>query len=933
MVVLIYQNFYVLPTAAMLDKKNRVSYGEHCDPDVVTIKRNFAMPGKKPLQENPLTVVTTHVNSDFDAIASVLAAQKLYPGSIVVLPGSNEKNLRDFFVSSMAYLFNMKNIQDIDLSKVKRLVIVDTKQKNRIGPLAGLLDDPSVEIHIFDHHPVSDNDISADRQVNELSGATVSILIEKIREHNIPISPDEATVMCLGIYEDTGSFTFTSTTPRDFESAAFLVSRGASLGTIANMISKEMTPEQVDILNSMIKNSQVHDINGTAVVITSICLEDYVPDFAFLVHKMQRMKSLNVVFALAQMGNRIYIVGRSGIPEVDTAGALFSFGGGGHAYAASASVKNMTLPQAEQQLLTILNRQIQSKICARDLMSSPAISTTPDITCRQAGELLTRYNINALLITEKENAGGALLGFITRQVIEKALYHNLGDTAVSEYMTTEVLRVDPDDDLYGVQERIIDGHQRILPVVSDGAILGVITRTDLLNLMVSRSKREKEQQPQLIDSPGNSKTKNIIRLMIERLPGHMMDLLRAAGETASAIGYSAYVVGGFVRDMFLFRPTEDVDLVIEGDGIDFARQFAGPMDARVHYHSKFGTAVITFADGFKIDVASSRLEYYQFPAALPTVEMSSIKLDLFRRDFTINTMAVCLNPEKFGTLIDFFSAQRDIKEKTIRVLHNLSFVEDPTRVFRAIRFEQRFGFTIGKMTSGLINNAVKMNFFKKLSGRRVFGEISLILEEDNPVPAIQRLAEYKLLAAVHPAIRISKSTLAALNSVREVLSWYDLLFLEKKYMKWAVYFLVLVNRCDQATTIEICGNFELNRKYQSLFTTERFEAIAALSRIRRDAPVKNSSLYEQLKPFRTELVLFIMALADRDEIKKQISHYILQLKTVRPLLKGNDLRQMGIPSGPVYSRIFREVLFARLDGLVTTKKDEMEFAAKYAARH
>ena len=358
---------------------------------------------------------------------------------------------------------------------------------------------------------------------------------------------------------------------------------------------------------------------------------------------------------------------------------------------------------------------------------------------------------------------------------------------------------------------------------------------------------------------------------------------------------------------------------------------AEAMNARVHFHSKFGTAVITFPDGFKIDVASARLEYYQFPAALPTVEMSSIKLDLSRRDFTINTLAVCLNPEKYGMLIDFFSAQRDIKEKTIRVLHNLSFVEDPTRIFRAIRFEQRFGFTIGKMTSGLIDNAVKMNFFKRLSGRRVFGEISQILEEDNPVPAIRRLGEYELLSAIHPAIKINKAMIRALESVREVLSWYDLLFLEKSYMKWAVYFLVLINRCDQKTTREICHNFELNRRYQYLFANERFEAVNALSMIKRDSPVKNSVLYEYLKPFKTELVLYIMAIANNDDVKKHISHYILQLKDLRPLIKGNDLRKLGIPSGPVYSKILRAVLHARLDGAVTTRKDELEFAKQYVA--
>jgi tRNA nucleotidyltransferase (CCA-adding enzyme) len=222
-------------------------------------------------------------------------------------------------------------------------------------------------------------------------------------------------------------------------------------------------------------------------------------------------------------------------------------------------------------------------------------------------------------------------------------------------------------------------------------------------------------------------------------------MLKRIGEVADEFGYGAYVVGGFVRDLFLYRLNEDVDIVIEGDGIAFAKKYAKLEGTRIHTYEKFGTAVIIFPDGYKIDVASARLEYYKFPAALPIVEMSSIKLDLYRRDFTINTLAIQLNSEKFGTLIDFFSARKDVKEKIIRVLHNLSFVEDPTRVFRAIRFEQRFGFTIGKLTNGLIENAVNMNFFQGLSGRRVLGELKQILEEDNPVPAIIRLNDFDLL--------------------------------------------------------------------------------------------------------------------------------------------------------------------------------------------
>ena len=187
--------------------------------------------------------------------------------------------------------------------------------------------------------------------------------------------------------------------------------------------------------------------------------------------------------------------------------------------------------------------------------------------------------------------------------------------------------------------------------------------------------------------------------MKERLSRRIIDILKAIGENANKLGYDAYVVGGFVRDLFLYRSNEDMDIVIEGDGIAFAKRYAEAVHARIHAYDKFGTAVIIFPDGFKIDVASARLEYYKFPAALPTVQMSSIKLDLFRRDFTVNTLAIQLNPAKFGVLIDFFAAQRDIKEKTIRVLHNLSFVEDPTRVFRAIRFEQRFGFSFAVDTA------------------------------------------------------------------------------------------------------------------------------------------------------------------------------------------------------------------------------------------
>ena len=267
------------------------------------------------------------------------------------------------------------------------------------------------------------------------------------------------------------------------------------------------------------------------------------------------------------------------------------------------------------------------------------------------------------------------------------------------------------------------------------------------------------------------------------------------------------MVGGFVRDLFIRQDNLDVDLVIEGDGIAFARTFAARYGARARVFQKFKTAVIIFPDDFKIDVATARTEYYDSPGALPIVEYSSIKMDLYRRDFTINTLAVNLNPEEFGMLLDFFGAHRDLKERCISVLHNLSFVEDPTRVFRAIRFEQRFGFRISKLTINLIHNAVKNNFFDRLSGVRLFHELELILHEENPIPAIARLAELDLLKAIHPRLWFDEGTRNMLERVQAVLSWMDLSYLEEKYERWLVYFLGLVEPLNTDEIKDLTGTF------------------------------------------------------------------------------------------------------------------------------
>jgi len=488
-------------------------------------------------------VITTHINADFDALASMIAARKLYPRATMVFPGAQEKNLRNFFLHSTSYLFNFAKVKHIDFDRVKRLILVDTRQRGRIGKFARLADRPDVEVHIYDHHPDSEEDIRGQVELVEKIGSTTALLTRLIREKGLSLTPDEATIMCLGIHEDTGSFTFSSTTTEDYEAAAWLTEMGADHNIIADMLTRELTAEQIWLLNDLTQAATTRVVNGVEVVLTKVISDEYVGDFAVLVHKFMEMENLNVVFALAQMEDRIYLVARSRIDEVNAAEIALALGGGGHPQAASATIKNKTLIQVERSLQALLRSRINPTKEAKDMMASPAISVTPEARVKEAADLMTRYNINVLLVIDRS---GTLKGYVTRQVVEKAVFFNLEDIKVREYMNIEFSTATKDTSLKKVQDLIIRNKLRILPVVEDGHVLGVITRTDLLNILLG----DPLIPEFLYDARHAShfvRKKNMAALLKERLPRKIIARLKDLGHVADLLGYNAYLVGGLVR--------------------------------------------------------------------------------------------------------------------------------------------------------------------------------------------------------------------------------------------------------------------------------------------------------------------------------------------------------------------------------------------------
>ena len=870
-------------------------------------------------------VITTHMNADFDALASMIAAQKLYPEATLVFPGSQERNLRNFFLHSTSYLFNFTKIKHLDFNLIKRLILVDTRQKSRIGRFADLAEKEDVEIHIYDHHHDSEEDIRGHVEVIREVGATTTILAELIKERGIPLSADEATIMCLGIHEDTGSFTFSSTKPDDYRAAAWLAEQGANANLISDMLTRELTAEQIWLLSDLTRSARSQVINGVEVVICEVTREDYIGDFAVLVHKFMEMENLKVIIALAQMEDKIYLVARSRVEEVNAAEIALAFGGGGHPQAASATIKNKTLIQVEKSLQALLRNRVIPQKRARDMMSSPVIQASPKAKIKEAATLMTKFNINVLVVIDD---AGTLVGYITRQVVEKAVYFGLGDVEIKEYTNIEFPTVGPNASIKEVQERIIEDKVRILPVVDRGKVVGVITRTDLLNILVGG--------PVIPDffyetrhATHFDRKKNMAAMLKERLPRRLITLLKEFGDVADRMGYQAYLVGGLVRDVFLKRENLDVDIVIEGDGIKFAHEFAARHPVRVRSHKKFGTVVMIFQDGFKVDVATARIEYYDSPAAPPIVEVSSLKMDLYRRDFTINTLAVKLNKRDYGTLVDYFGAQRDIREKVIRVLHNLSFVEDPTRVLRAIRFEQRFGFKIGKLTLALMKNAVAINCFKGLSGRRLFMELKLLLMEPEPLKSIKRMDEFDLLQVLSPEIHLTPELSTLLEDIRGILSWFDLLYLDEPYEAWKVYFLGLTSSLDAKAFQAMTERLQMGDADGRRMIHQRLEGNILLDRLFKFQGKGNYALYKLLAQYDTEILLYMMAKANNRTIKRLVSHYFTKLKGTESLVKGKDLRAMGFSPGPLYREILEALLEAKLNKAVTSREDEEAFVREH----
>lgn len=880
-----------------------------------------------------MDVIITHINADFDCLGAMTAALKLYPGALLSFPGSQEKGVRDFIERHPGYLPHFTRAREIDLRSISRLIIVDCQLAARIGRFAEILNRPGLEIHIYDHHPVTDESIRrSSGGVISTCGSASTLLADLLRERGISLTAEEATLIMLGIHEDTGRLLFASATADDYRVAGWLLEQGASLNLVSEALTPELTKSQMGLLKQLLSTLKTSSVNGIVISIAHASCDHYIGDIASLAHLMRDMENMDALFVVVAMEDRVYLVARSHAPEVNAGEIMKHFQGGGHASAASAAVHNQPLKQVLQKLEELLRVSVSSNATAADIMSAP-VKTMPDsVDIHEARELLTRYNCNAMPVM----SGERMVGIISRKIVEKSLYHGLGESPVTDFMNTEYLRAVPDTNLADIQDYIVGNNRHFVPVFDGSRLAGAVTRTDLLRHTYGGRPGQKGALYDVETLAAPVRSRSVTGLLGKRLSEAVRTTLRNLGTVGDELGLSVYAVGGFVRDLLLGIDNLDIDVTVEGDGVFFAEHFAERYGCRVRAHEKFGTAVLIFPDGSKIDVASTRLEYYGSPGALPTVERASLRHDLYRRDFTINTLAICINSDRFGRLTDHFGGQQDIQARVIKVLHNLSFVEDSTRVFRAIRFEQRLGFRIAQHTENLIRSAVRMHLLDKLGGRRLFNELVQIMREKEPTAAIKRMSVLGLLPFIHPSLKLLPATGRVLNEAGQVLAWFRLLYLDDPCEQWQVYFLAMCDGLKQEEFQDACHRLTIPERLASRLQGQRNLVYKVLDtikrRVKRSPEVRNSELFFWFAPLSLEMLLYLASRASNEQVRRFVSLYLTKLRGVVPLLAGQDLHDLGLAPGPQFGRIRECLLRARLDGEVLSRDDELALVKSMTRR-
>ncbi|MGC8820313.1 MAG: CBS domain-containing protein [Fervidobacterium sp.] len=853
-----------------------------------------------------MKVVTTHINPDFDGFASCIGLKKIYPNFEIVISGNPLQNLKEFlqFYGDFFQYKTENELKNVNES-IDELIIVDTPSLERVSDEIKKRTTSNTKIKVIDHHPdIRDSGDSTTymEKIIHQTGAAATIVVNMLREKGLKLSKEEASLLGIAIYEDTGSLLFSSTTTQDVEAVLYLLNQGMSLNIVSEYVKFDLTIDQKIVLNNLLQNAKLHNINNYPITITKDETEKFIGGLSAIVSKFWYTQNAETLIAIVRMGKKVFIVGRTKSPDINLAGLMSEFGGGGHRQAASATVSIASVEEVEHKILQLLPKYMDTSLKAKDIMSSPVRTALSTETIEEVNRIMEITGHGGIPIVE----GNKLIGIVTKKSVDKALNHGLGKRPIKSIMTSKLITAKTDTPLPALRKLMVENDIGRIPILDENNILvGIVTRSDIMKAenvhkAINHTKKE-ETKPMF---------RNVLEILNSRVNKRIINLLRLIGMFGNELNAPVYVVGGFVRDLLLNIENYDIDIVVEGNGIEFAKYVASQINAILVPYEKFFTATVVFKDGFKIDIATARTEYYESPGELPQVDISTIKKDLYRRDFTINAMAIKLNPQEFGTLYDFFNCQKDLEEGIIRVLHNLSFIEDPTRMIRGIRFEQRYNFEMDEHTLNLLKKNLEENYLEKVSGSRIRQEIEKILEEKTPLKAIKRMAELGMIKHIFPKTYYTSIMEEKLKRLFRFIP-----MLRERFDSFSEFYAlstILLEFYDKATLEEMRNRYGYPKKFiETLKYTENI-LLPVKSMLENRYPF--SDIYRVVGKGNPYIYAHISAYLNDNEQNYLLSYIDIISNTKLEVVTGRYLiEKYQLKSGPILNRILEELYCLKLD--------------------
>ncbi|MEL6437934.1 MAG: CBS domain-containing protein [Cyanobacteria bacterium J06621_8] len=900
-----------------------------------------------------MNVILCHQTVDFDALGSAIALSRLKSGAKIVLTGGAHPVVKSFLALHRDE-FNFAELRSITPEAIARIYIVDTQKSDRLGVAAKWLTLPNVSrIEVFDHHLDLQSDIPVTAIHTEAVGAITTYIVELLQQQQIVPTPVEATAMALGIHADTGSLTFDGSTPRDARALAWLMEQSANVAMVAEYSEPGLSIQLQELLKEALENLQRDTVQG--YMVASVLLEsaDFVTGLASLSGRLIELTESDVMllghYYRQKDHYKLVVIGRSRLSATNLNQLFKPFGGGGHAQAASMSIATDEPQTVFQELLEQLGAQIPQPPTARDLMSSPVRTVRPDITIEQAQRILFRYGHSGLSIVD---ASDRLVGVISRRDLDLAIHHGFSHAPVKGYMSRNLKTITPDTALPEIEALMVTYDVGRLPVIDQGDLIGIVTRTDVLRQLHDQRNQQKGDS----DTKQNL-TSHLLPTLQNRLEPAIWQLLQQLTQAAQQRGWNLYLVGGGVRDVLLTGDRQplllqDIDLVVDGyhrafddrAGVELAQVIKQLYpQVSVSIHGEFQTAALAWHQdpdlgNLLVDIATARTEFYPYPAANPQVEASSIRQDLYRRDFTINALAVRLTPPKKGEfsrkgdLLDFFGGLLDLKSRLIRVLHSNSFIEDPTRIYRAVRFAVRLEFQLESQTEEYIHYAVQSGVYQSLRlgdrqtpalTTRLRAELKYILQAHYWKPAIKLLADLNALSCLHQDLGGTPELAWQLNCVSRWLRYFE----PKTADHWLVRLETLIAHLPPDERLIVATNLQLTK--ESLQRLEKLELLSQEIATQLSRCQSPSKIYQLLHPYSSSQLILWAARSER-QLRRLIWQYLSQLSQVKPIINGKNLKALGFKPGPLYKQILDDVLAATLDGHISDRQSaEKYIVSKY----